>query len=275
MVAVRVVTELSEHPGAEDVTKSGKAAVGLSVRVLIKMVDQLGLEGGDLCVEHTDHGHQRGRRRPRRRGDRARCIELWRAQGLSYLSRPALEVALPAAPPQRRDHLGLRQPPALCRGGPGGEHRQRVAISEIGAEAGDRARVVLAQRAPEPVDLRLAVLDQALVGPGDHLDRLDLVAVTRDRAEQVAISADQIREHASVAGVGLGASDAVTVAITRRDHRVHRVHLVAGSDQRRDQQAAIGLDPHSDGFVRVDLVLSDQRVKTSDPSEIITDPRAR
>lgn len=62
---------------------------------------------------------------------------------------------------------------------------------------------------PEPINRRLAVLDPTLVGPGDHLDRFDPVAVTGDRPKQIANRADQIRENTSITGIGRGASDAV------------------------------------------------------------------
>src|SRR6267378_4191952 len=49
-VSGRVVPELTEHPGAEDDTKSWQGAVDVGVRVCLKMCRQLGLEVGDLAV---------------------------------------------------------------------------------------------------------------------------------------------------------------------------------------------------------------------------------
>ena len=58
-VAVRVVPELTEHPGAEDDTESWQGAVDVGVRVCLKMCRQLSLEVGDLAVQFgddADHG---------------------------------------------------------------------------------------------------------------------------------------------------------------------------------------------------------------------------
>src|SRR5882757_3451240 len=53
-VAVRVVPELTEHPGAEDDTKSWQGAVDVGVRVCLKMCRQFGFEVGDLTVQLDD-----------------------------------------------------------------------------------------------------------------------------------------------------------------------------------------------------------------------------
>jgi hypothetical protein len=64
VVAVGVITELAEHPGAEQVTEAGLAAVDLSVRVPATMRLDLLSEGGDLDVEGSEqrylgaHGHR-------------------------------------------------------------------------------------------------------------------------------------------------------------------------------------------------------------------------
>ena len=53
-VAIRVVAEFTEHPGAEDDTKSWQGAVDVGVRVCLKTVGQGGLEVGELAVEFGD-----------------------------------------------------------------------------------------------------------------------------------------------------------------------------------------------------------------------------
>ena len=50
LVAVGVVAELAEHPGAEDLTEPGLAAVDLSVGVATKMGVHLPLQRGDLGI---------------------------------------------------------------------------------------------------------------------------------------------------------------------------------------------------------------------------------
>ena len=51
--------QLTEHPGAEDDTKSWQGAVDVGVRVLLKMVSQSGFKVADLLVE-LDHDVDRG-----------------------------------------------------------------------------------------------------------------------------------------------------------------------------------------------------------------------
>src|ERR1700709_1221406 len=53
-VPVRVVPELTEHPGAEHNTKSWQGAVDVGVRVFLKMVGQNCLEFLDLTVQCRD-----------------------------------------------------------------------------------------------------------------------------------------------------------------------------------------------------------------------------
>src|SRR4051812_12499974 len=60
-VPVRVVPELTEHPGAEYDTKSWQGAVDVGVRVFLKMLGQHCLEFGDLSVQCRDD-MDRGRR---------------------------------------------------------------------------------------------------------------------------------------------------------------------------------------------------------------------
>jgi hypothetical protein len=85
-VSVRVVPELTEHPGAECHTKSWQGTVNAGVRVLVKMLGQGGLELGDLAVELGDDAHCGAGGGPERVGDRGRCGQLLRAQrGLDFM----------------------------------------------------------------------------------------------------------------------------------------------------------------------------------------------
>src|SRR6266404_6144799 len=54
-VAVRVVAELAEHPGAQDGAHAGLGPVDLSVRVPAKIFLHLPLQDLDLLVEGGDH----------------------------------------------------------------------------------------------------------------------------------------------------------------------------------------------------------------------------
>src|SRR5271156_3528453 len=75
-VSVRVVPELTEHPGAENDTESWQGEVDVGVRVCLKMLGQRDLELGDLAVELDDDG-DRGAGGGGECGiDRCRCPEL-------------------------------------------------------------------------------------------------------------------------------------------------------------------------------------------------------
>jgi hypothetical protein len=52
------VPELTEHPGAEDDTKSWRGAVDVGVRVRLKMCGQFGFKVADLAVELDDDAHR-------------------------------------------------------------------------------------------------------------------------------------------------------------------------------------------------------------------------
>lgn len=54
------VSEFGQHPGGEDEAQSGKTQEKLGVRVLLKMLDQLGLDRGDLDGEVVDDRDERG-----------------------------------------------------------------------------------------------------------------------------------------------------------------------------------------------------------------------
>jgi hypothetical protein len=88
--------------------------------------------------------------------------------------------------------------------------------------------------------------DQVLVRPGQHLDRLGERAVAGDRAVVVPVGADQVGQHLGVAPVGLGPGGAVPAAVAADSLWVDRIHLVAGGQQRADQQAPVGLDANRD-----------------------------
>ncbi len=72
-VSVRVVPELTEHPGAEDDTKSWQGAVDVGVRVCLKMVGQHCFEVADLVVQFGDDMDCGGGGCPKRDGYDIRC----------------------------------------------------------------------------------------------------------------------------------------------------------------------------------------------------------
>jgi hypothetical protein len=143
-VAVLVVAELGEHPGAEHDAEAGLAEVDLSVRVLTKMCLDLLLHGLDLAVEGAQdrhlgaHGGRVGSRHDRglaqvlgaqRGGDRVGFRGPAVAAGTLERGGDLLDA-------QRGGRGGVRG---------GGEQFQRVGGGEV-VEGDQRGREELAQR---------------------------------------------------------------------------------------------------------------------------------
>ena len=182
-----------------------------------------------------------------------------------------LEVAGPATFAQRRSELGQRQLASELGGRCDLEHRQRISAREVGAEGDEGAGVVLAQCTAERVHLALTAPDRRLVRPRQELHRLRELGVAGDWAVVVAVGPDQVGEHLRVAGVGLRSRDGVALAIAGSRHRVDRVELIAGGDQRVHEQAAVGLDADHDRLVLAG-VLGDELVQLGDPDHAVGDP---
>jgi hypothetical protein len=117
---------------------------------------------------------------------------------------PGLQVAAPARADQRPPDRRPGQLAALLGRGRQLQHRQGLRLGQLGAQRRERARVVLPQRAAQRVGVPLPGPDQALVGAGEHLDRLGLRAVGGDLAVVVPVGADQVGQHLGVGAVGLG-----------------------------------------------------------------------
>ncbi len=111
--------------------------------------------------------------------------------------------------------------------------------------------------------MALAGPDQALMGPGEHLDGLGQVAVAGYLSVMVAVGACQLGQRRCVTGVGLGPRGRMTFPVAGHRHRVQRVDLVSRRDQRTDEQAAVGLSGHHHFGGIVDM-LSHQGVKPGD-----------
>lgn len=129
------------------------------------------------------------------------------------------------------------------------------------------------------------VPDQGLVHPGQHLQSLDLGAVTGDRAVVGAVQAHDLTQHVRIAGVGLRPRGRVAFAVAGHRHRVDGEHLIPRGEQRADPRAAVGLDPHHDSpgrehaGLRVDgivvEVFSDQLVQPGHPDHALGQPSPR
>jgi hypothetical protein len=205
--------------GTEDHPESWQGADDLGVRVLVKTVGQLGLEGGDLSGELAGDGDEGTDDRAHRLAQQIRGGELRGPQRCLDLGGSLLGAPLPAAAPQRRRDLGAGQMAAQRRGRSDGEHGQGVAVAQL-PEGLEGVGVELAQGRAELVELPLAGPDQALVGPGEDLDRLDQLAVTGNGSVVVMIGAGQFRQHPGITRIGLRPRGRVPLPIARHRQRV-------------------------------------------------------
>jgi hypothetical protein len=130
------------------------------------------------------------------------------------------------------------------------------------------------QQAAELVDLPSAGPDQALVGAGQDLDRLGQLAVAGDGAVVVPVGPDQVGQDLGVPGIGPGARDGVAVAVAAGGQRVDRIHLIAGRDQRAQEQAAVGLGPDHD-LGRVGDQAGQQLMRRGQPGQYLSHPPGR
>jgi hypothetical protein len=88
----------------------------------------------------------------------------------------------------------------------------------------------------------MAAPDGALVGPGEELDPLHQVRVTRHRSMIVPVGSHEIGQHLCITSVGLGARDRMAVPVTRHRHGVDGIDVVAGAEQRSHEQTPVDLD---------------------------------
>ena len=79
----------------------------------------------------------------------------------------------------------------LC---PGIGSPEGVAVGQV-LEGFQGARVVLAQRVAQCIDMAVTGPNQPLMGPCEHLDRLGVGAVAGNRAVVVPVRAHQIGQH--------------------------------------------------------------------------------
>ena len=120
---------------------------------------------------------------------------------------PRLQVAAPTRPTKaRRTAARVSRRPSSGVGA-SSSTASASRLGELGAEGGQRPGVELPQRAAQGVDVPLRGPDQALMGAGQHLDRLGQRAVAGDRAVVVAVGADQIGQHLGIPTVRLGPRD--------------------------------------------------------------------
>jgi hypothetical protein len=111
------------------------------------------------------------------------------------------------------------------------------------------------------------------MGPSQHPDGLDQLAVTGDQPMVVAVGADQVSQDLGVPPVRLGSRGPMAFPVAAGRQRVDRHHLVARRHQRPDQQPTVQLDT-DDHLRRLADVVGDQRVQLGEAGDPIGHPPA-
>src|SRR5205807_6720506 len=104
-----VVAELGQNPGAEDDAKSGKTAVDLGVRVLLKTGGQLRLQAGKLIVEFPQDADRRRHALAIGLADQMGGLQLRRAELSLDRGGLFLHPTFASSPAQNGRQLGLRE----------------------------------------------------------------------------------------------------------------------------------------------------------------------
>jgi hypothetical protein len=110
--------------------------------------------------------------------------------------------------------------------------------------------------------------------PGQDLDRLHQRRIPSHLAVVVTVGADQIGQHLGIATVRFGPRTPMPISVATHRPRVERIHLIAGTHQRTDQQPPVGLDPNHHPPRILDMG-GDQRVQLTHPRQPISDPPGR
>ena len=95
----------------------------------------------------------------------------------------------------------------------------------------------LPQRRAQPQHMPGPVPDQALMRPGDQLDRLGQRRVPGDRPVMGVVQPDDLGQHVRVPSIGLRPGRGVPFPVAGHRHRVDREHLIPGRDQRGNPRA--------------------------------------
>jgi hypothetical protein len=122
------------------------------------------------------------------------------------------------------------------------------------------------------------------VGPGDKLDRLDVLGVAGQPTVVDPVQPDDLGQQVRVGRIGLRPGGGVPLPVAGHLHRVDRVHLISGCDQRGDPWAAVclGTDLHQPlGLSQLQFgpllghLVSDQRMQGGDSFDAFGQPPTR
>jgi hypothetical protein len=165
-------------------------------------------------------------------------------------------VAAPG-PAQQRHQPGPSQLLPGCRGRDGGQHGRRGAVFEVRKRL-QRLRIEFQQHRTQAVDGVLQRPDRLLVLAGQRLDCAGLAADRWQRAVQVPVSTQDVREYRGVAGIGFAAGLAVAFPIAGHRARVDRIHGEPGLGQGHNEQVLVGFQ-RDRSVLGASAVFGDQR----------------
>lgn len=188
-----------------------------------------------------------------------------------------VDAALAACLDEECSQLGAGESGCLGWGGCGGQNRAGDGGAEAVAQrldGGEEAGEVSVQVGAEFVAGLGAVPDGVLLGPGEHGDGLDDLAVVGERPVGGGVGAQDVRQDHGIKVVGFLTGDGVAVAVAGGGHRVDGVDGAFGHAQAGDQQAAGGLDRHRDGGVGAVSVCGEQVEQLLQAGVVVVDPGA-
>ena len=228
-VAVRVVAELAEHPGAEDLPEPGLAD-GRSQRPGAgQNAPPPALAACAICgVQRGDHARPRRARWRRRRRPAPPAGPAARRAARSGSPRPWPSTSRRRARVQRRGDPAAGQPrrraPGPGRAASSSSASAAVRSSKASSAAGKYSRSADRSRST----CRVPFPDQRLVRPGHDLDPPPPASLSPATGRSwCGVGADHVGQHVRVPGVALGPRRGVPLPVAGHLQRVDREHPVA------------------------------------------------
>ena len=166
----------------------------------------------------------------------------------------------------------LAEPLRALRRREAGEEGKRDRSIDVG-EDGGRARPEALEQAAELVGQADAGGDEVVAAAHECAQRLDHVADGRERAEAVAVRAQDVGEHVGIAGIGLRPGGSIARPAGLHDIRMDRHDHMAGGDQCLHDEAGGALDGDGQRLGRRDPL--EPRAKIGEAGGIVPDIQAR